>query len=118
MDAVMIGHAGDGNIHVDFPYREVGSADYETIVECNRLIVQKALELEGTATGEHGVGIGKKQFMAHEHGAALDVMKSIKQALGPQWHPESGQDFLNGEVVLVKVFVFILVVIKENHSSP
>ena len=43
----------------------------------------KAIELGGTATGEHGVGIGKTRYMQREHGAALDVMRNIKQTLDP-----------------------------------
>lgn len=83
VEAYMIGHAGDGNIHVEFPYSGEDSAEYRQALECNRLIVLKALELGGTATGEHGVGIGKAAFMETEHGLALDVMRSIKQTLDP-----------------------------------
>ena len=80
--AYMIGHAGDGNIHVEFPYET--QAEYQHRLELNKLIVMKALELEGTATGEHGVGIGKAKYMPDEHGDALDVMKNIKQTLDPK----------------------------------
>ncbi len=79
--AYMIGHAGDGNVHVEFPC--AGDDEYRRAMELNDLIVLKALELEGTATGEHGVGIGKARFMEREHGAALDVMRAIKAALDP-----------------------------------
>lgn len=79
--AYMIGHAGDGNIHVEFPFR--GEAEYQHCMKLNDLIVLKALELGGTATGEHGVGIGKTRFMAREHGPALDVMRAIKATLDP-----------------------------------
>ncbi len=79
--AYMIGHAGDGNIHVEFPY--VGEDEYAQAMQADHDIVLRALELGGTATGEHGVGIGKARYMTTEHGAALDVMRSIKQALDP-----------------------------------
>ncbi len=79
--AYMVGHAGDGNVHVEFPYAD--EAEYQQRLEINGLIVKKALELGGTATGEHGVGIGKAKYMAAEHGPALDVMRAIKQALDP-----------------------------------
>lgn len=79
--AYMIGHAGDGNIHVEFPYH--GQAEYDHCMGLNKLIVLKALELGGTATGEHGVGMGKAAYMQREHGPALDVMRTVKTALDP-----------------------------------
>jgi D-lactate dehydrogenase (cytochrome) len=77
----MIGHAGDGNIHFELPYDS--EAMYHKCAEINALIIRKAQDLNGTATGEHGVGIGKAQYMRHEHGEALDVMRSIKAMLDP-----------------------------------
>ncbi len=79
--AYMIGHAGDGNVHVEFPYGS--QAEYDEAIDCDRLIVRRALELGGTATGEHGVGIGKAEFMPAEHGPSLDVMRAIKHTLDP-----------------------------------
>lgn len=79
--AYMIGHAGDGNVHVEFPYAD--ETAYAKAVEANGLIVGKAIALGGTATGEHGVGIGKAKYMPQEHGPALDVMRMVKQALDP-----------------------------------
>ncbi|MBW4439011.1 MAG: FAD-binding oxidoreductase [Pleurocapsa minor GSE-CHR-MK-17-07R] len=79
--AYMIGHAGDGNIHVEFPYAD--EAEFAHRMTLNRRIVHKALALGGTATGEHGVGLGKAEFMPAEHGDALDVMRTVKQALDP-----------------------------------
>ncbi|MFN8562515.1 MAG: FAD-linked oxidase C-terminal domain-containing protein [Anaerolineae bacterium] len=73
--AYMIGHAGDGNIHVEFPYAD--DAEFERALKLDALIVHRAIDLGGTATGEHGVGIGKAMFMEHEHGDALDVMRGI-----------------------------------------
>jgi len=79
--AAFIGHAGDGNIHLTLPYgNEEALNRVKTI---NSAIVHKAIELGGTATGEHGVGIGKKAYMRDEHGEALDVMRMIKQTLDP-----------------------------------
>lgn len=79
--ATMVGHAGDGNIHVEFPWAT--QAEFDQALTCDRLIVQKAIELEGTATGEHGIGYGKTEFMALEHGEALDVMRALKTTLDP-----------------------------------
>lgn len=77
----MKGHAGDGNIHCEFPYAT--EEEFAVVSRVNDLIVQQAIALGGTATGEHGVGMGKTHFMNAEHGEALNVMRTIKAALDP-----------------------------------
>jgi D-lactate dehydrogenase (cytochrome) len=80
----VFGHAGDGNLHVVLvgdPNDKVAWNRLETI---NRRIVRRAVELGGTCTGEHGVGIGKIQFMHLEHGAGYDLMKAIKDLIDPK----------------------------------
>ena len=83
--APILGHVGDGNFHlsllVDLDDRdEVARADGL----CQRL-VERALAMEGTCTGEHGVGQGKMKYLAGEHGEqALAVMRALKRALDPQ----------------------------------
>ncbi|MGI8525217.1 MAG: FAD-linked oxidase C-terminal domain-containing protein, partial [Pseudolabrys sp.] len=83
--APIVGHVGDGNFHltmlVDFSDRdEVLRA--ETL---NERLVERALAMDGTCTGEHGVGQGKIKYLLAEHGApALSAMAAIKQALDPQ----------------------------------
>lgn len=89
----MIGHAGDGNIHVEFPFADQN--EYQRALECNGLIVGKAVELGGTCTGEHGVGIGKSKYLRAEHGAALDVMHSIKHLLDPNGILNPGKIFVD-----------------------
>lgn len=91
--AYMIGHAGDGNIHVEFPFAD--QVEYERCMVMNGLIVEKALELGGTSTGEHGVGMGKAKYMAAEHGHALDVMRAIKQTLDPKGILNPGKIFID-----------------------
>ncbi|MDX2141546.1 MAG: FAD-binding oxidoreductase [Chloroflexota bacterium] len=91
--AYMIGHAGDGNIHVEFPYTPGES--HERAMQANHDIVLKALALGGTATGEHGVGLGKAKYMPIEHGEGLDVMRSIKATLDPQNILNPGKIFPN-----------------------
>jgi len=79
----IVGHVGDGNFHVIFPVNPDGPAD---LLEAERLsdrLVDRALSMGGTCSGEHGIGIGKKKFLAREHGEGLDVMRTIKQALDP-----------------------------------
>lgn len=77
------GHAGAGNLHLEILYRPDDEAEHDLAHQANQAIVLRALELGGTATGEHGVGLGKRQFMAREHGASLELMKRIKQLLDP-----------------------------------
>jgi D-lactate dehydrogenase (cytochrome) len=78
----LIGHAGDGNLHVAVAYSdEDGLRRAERI---NEAVVSRAIALGGTSTGEHGVGIGKRQFMVAEHATAVDVMREIKQTLDPR----------------------------------
>lgn len=91
--AYMIGHAGDGNIHVEFPYDTPES--FERSMKLNGEIVLKAIQLGGTATGEHGVGIGKAKYMPYEHGEALDVMRAIKATLDPHGILNPGKVFPN-----------------------
>jgi D-lactate dehydrogenase (cytochrome) len=81
--APLIGHVGDGNFHLALLVRR---EDPREVVEAERLherLVQRALALDGTCTGEHGVGTGKSRFLAAEHGEALEVMRVLKQALDP-----------------------------------
>ncbi|MCX9078864.1 MAG: FAD-binding protein, partial [Candidatus Methanoperedens sp.] len=91
INAYMIGHAGDGNIHVEFPY--TNADEYAKRKEINGKIVMKAQALGGTATGEHGVGIGKSAYMRNEHGPALDVMRGIKTLLDPNGIRNPGKIF-------------------------
>ena len=84
LDGPMLGHVGDGNFHTALLI-EPGNA--EELAEAKRLaarMAERALRLGGTVTGEHGVGFGKKPYMADEHGAAWDVMGAIKTALDPK----------------------------------
>jgi D-lactate dehydrogenase (cytochrome) len=91
VEGYMIGHAGDGNVHVELLYRD--EASYQRAMDVNGTIVKYAISLGGTATGEHGVGVGKVPYMAYEHGAALDVMRSVKQALDPNGILNPGKIF-------------------------
>jgi D-lactate dehydrogenase (cytochrome) len=81
--SALAGHVGDGNFHLIFM---IDPASQEEIAEASRLndrMVARALEMEGTCTGEHGIGYGKIDFLVAEHGEAVSVMRSIKQALDP-----------------------------------
>ncbi len=78
------GHAGDGNLHIVFMGDASDEEGWEKITKANEAIVSRALELDGTCTGEHGIGIGKQPFMQREHGASLELMRQIKALLDPQ----------------------------------
>jgi len=83
LTAYLFGHAGDGNIHVHVMDDPQDAKRWARVEEATRSIVMKALEFEGTCTGEHGIGIGKSRFMETEHGASLMLMKRLKALLDP-----------------------------------
>jgi len=80
----MVGHVGDGNFHVVL---FCDTDDDNEVAACRAFLdrlVMRALAMEGTCTGEHGVGQGKMKFLQAEHGAGLQVMRTLKQAIDPQ----------------------------------
>ena len=79
--APMVGHLGDGNFHVLLPFDPAEKEMYKKIREFNDLLIKKALELNGTITGEHGVGLHKKEYLLEEHGDNIPVMKMIKRSI-------------------------------------
>jgi len=89
----ILGHAGDGNFHAGIFYAPDDAAEKRRAQEANAEIVLQALRLGGTATGEHGVGLGKIRFMEAEHGAGLEVMKKIKKLLDPNGIMNPGKIF-------------------------
>jgi D-lactate dehydrogenase (cytochrome) len=88
------GHAGDGNLHMNIIYDKADAAQLALVKRANGIIVEHAIELEGTSTGEHGTGIGKRPFAAKQHGTAIDVMRLIKQTLDPNGILNPGKIFL------------------------
>ena len=81
--APMVGHLGDGNFHVLLPFDPAKKETYKKIREFNDLLIKKALELNGTITGEHGVGLHKKEYLLEQHPDNIPVMKSIKRTMDP-----------------------------------
>ena len=81
--APMVGHMGDGNFHVVLPYDPEQKDIYKKLRAFNGTLIRKALELEGTITGEHGVGLHKKEYLLEQHPDSIPVMKSIKRTLDP-----------------------------------
>ncbi|MGB6009096.1 FAD-binding oxidoreductase [Castellaniella sp.] len=80
----IVGHVGDGNFHVLMLLDPDNPAEWAESEQLNHRLVERAIAMEGTCTGEHGIGLHKQVFMQAEHGAdALDLMRSLKAALDP-----------------------------------
>ena len=82
--APLVGHVGDGNFHLVFLIDPENAEELAEAERLNERLVMRALAMEGTCTGEHGVGLGKIDMLVAEHGEAVDVMRMIKTALDPQ----------------------------------
>jgi D-lactate dehydrogenase (cytochrome) len=94
--APIVGHVGDGNFHVAIVVEMDDAAEVKAVEGLIERLTERALAMEGTCTGEHGVGQGKMKYLEAEHGtAALDAMRAIKRALDPD-------DIMNpGKIVAV-----------------
>ncbi|HVB49227.1 MAG TPA: FAD-linked oxidase C-terminal domain-containing protein [Burkholderiales bacterium] len=79
----LLGHIGDGNFHLMFLVDPAKPEELELAKRLNARLVDRALAMEGTCTGEHGVGMGKQQSLAKEHGEAVEVMRDIKKVFDP-----------------------------------
>jgi len=82
--AYVFGHAGDGNVHVVVMDVPADISRWAKVEQAHQRIVEKALAFEGSCTGEHGVGIGKRGFLSDEHGDSLELMKRIKRLIDPE----------------------------------
>ncbi|MEW6323723.1 MAG: FAD-linked oxidase C-terminal domain-containing protein [Acidobacteriota bacterium] len=81
--APLVGHAGDGNFHLIFMVQPDDPDDLGRVKALNERLVERALGMGGTCTGEHGVGFGKLKYAEREHGASVEAMRAIKAALDP-----------------------------------
>jgi len=82
--AAILGHVGDGNFHVIFAIDPAQPHEFEEVEAINRRLVERAIAMDGTCTGEHGIGIGKQDWLVAELGDAVDVMRTLKRALDPR----------------------------------
>ncbi|MGD8367220.1 MAG: FAD-linked oxidase C-terminal domain-containing protein, partial [Desulfobacterales bacterium] len=80
----VFGHAGDGNLHVVMVGDPSDAKEWDALETVNEAIVKQAVIRGGTCTGEHGIGIGKRKFMALEHGEAYRLMRQIKDLIDPK----------------------------------
>ena len=83
LTAPIAGHVGDGNFHAIVVVDPADIEQRHRVAAFLDRLVERALALDGTATGEHGVGQGKSRYMAREHGSGVEVMRAIKHALDP-----------------------------------
>ena len=80
----LVGHVGDGNFHFGYLIDPNSAEERQTAEELNHKLVHRALQLEGTCTGEHGIGLHKQGFLITEAGeGAVGMMRTIKHALDP-----------------------------------
>ncbi len=92
----VFGHAGDGNFHVVLAGDPDDRDVWPRIEAANERVVARAIELGGTCTGEHGIGIGKRRWMESEHGpGAVALMRAIKRLVDPQGLMNPGKMFLD-----------------------
>lgn len=82
--APILGHVGDGNFHLGICAKDGDAEELKKADALHHRLVERALSMEGTCTGEHGIGRGKKQYLEAELGAAVPLMRDIKNALDPQ----------------------------------
>lgn len=90
----VIGHVGDGNYHQALIYHPGDPDEMAKLKDCHDTMVKRAIEMEGTVSGEHGIGIGKKECLIKELGpTTIGVMKALKDTLDPHWLLNPGKVF-------------------------
>lgn len=88
-----ISHAGNGNVHLNILGKKGDRRQWDLIERIVERLVARSLELGGTATGEHGIGLGKRKYMIAEHGAGLEWMKHVKSLFDPNGILNPGKIF-------------------------
>ena len=92
-----VGHAGDGNLHPTISYDSTNPDEVNRVEQASSELFAKVIELGGTVTGEHGIGLAKAPFMCLEHDpVAMDVMRSIKKSFDPNNILNPGKMALDG----------------------
>jgi len=84
MPTFLLGHVGDGNFHYVFLIDPDDPVELETVLQLSERMVQRAIRMDGTCTGEHGIGLGKQKFLQLEYGeAGVELMRTLKIAMDP-----------------------------------
>jgi D-lactate dehydrogenase (cytochrome) len=91
--AYTLSHAGNGNVHLNIAGRKDNPEEWALVQEVSERLVLKAIALGGTATGEHGVGLGKRKYMATQHGTGLAWMRRVKDLFDPNGILNPGKIF-------------------------
>lgn len=90
--ASVLGHVGDGNFHETIMYNKKDPEERVKIEKCVKNMVNRALDMEGTCTGEHSIGWGKKESLLLEVGPeTVNVMRTLKRSLDPLWIMNPGK---------------------------
>jgi len=82
--STILGHVGDGNFHVVFSIDPNAPDEMREVKEINQRLVDRALAMDGTCTGEHGIGLGKQDALIKELGPTVDIMRAVKRTLDPK----------------------------------
>ncbi len=91
--APIVGHVGDGNFHAIVMYNKEDASEQEAILAFSKRLAERAIAMEGTCTGEHGIGQGKTAYLRAERAGAVDAMAAIKKALDPSGILNPGKIF-------------------------
>ncbi len=83
MPTPILGHVGDGNFHVIFVLDPNAPDEFAEAERLNDRLIARALRMDGTCTGEHGIGLGKQAWLLEELGECVDLMRMVKRALDP-----------------------------------
>jgi D-lactate dehydrogenase (cytochrome) len=94
--APIVGHVGDGNFHCLVLIDIEDKNELDSAEAFHQRLVKRALAGGGTCTGEHGVGLGKREFLVREHGEGVTVMRELKRTLDPRGILNPGKLFLDG----------------------
>ena len=93
LPATMVGHVGDGNFHIVLLVDRDDADEMRAAEKLNSALVERALAMDGTCTGEHGIGLRKRDSLSAELGHAVDVMRSLKTSLDPSGVMNPGKVF-------------------------
>ncbi|MFO7707278.1 MAG: FAD-binding oxidoreductase [Desulfobacterales bacterium] len=100
--AYTLSHAGNGNVHLNIAGRKDDPGEWALVQQVSERLVLKAISLGGTATGEHGVGLGKRKYMTTQHGASLAWMRRVKELFDPHGILNPGKIFPEEDTSLYK----------------